>query len=386
LDWKYDFRNVLDSTLYITDGGGRIDNEMIRFSSNIHNSFTGRQILSSSSLLNNGKVIEPRCCFYSQTKIMSTNHSKQINNANSMDHINTTATKVDITKSHYETHSAKSYESAYFYEVGPYMQHLRNLCHNKLQLDNNWENASTGTTTSTINRRILLDIGGGTGTFTRMLIEGTENCEAIVIDPFLEQSSNDNSIQFIKAPAEAFINITSINHQNSNDTNNDLLLPQQYHQILMKEVAHHFATQDRIPIFRGMYHGLIPTSTNITIPSILLITRPQTDIDYPLWDAARDVWKQNQPSVDDFIQELHTAGFVNVQYTMESYPCSISLKRWQGMIQSRFWSTFANFTDEELNDACDVIATNEKYRITDDGIIHFEDRLLFITGCKKTNM
>jgi hypothetical protein len=345
-----------------------------------------RQGLVSSPLNKPNEFHPGHCCFYSRPKLMSSNSSEPINTTNTM---------APITQSHYEAHSAESYESAYFYEVGPYMKHLRDLCYNKLQLGSNWDNTTTDPNENTsvqVPSRILLDIGGGTGTFTRMLIEDTTNCEAIVIDPFLEQSSNGNTIsnnssnerrniiQFIKAPAEAFMSPNNIT------TDSDVLLPQQYHQILMKEVAHHFTNHDRVPIFRGMYNGLIPTADSNNdniIPSILVVTRPQIDIDYPLWDAAREVWKQNQPSVEQLMNQLRMAGFVNVVYTIESYPCSISIRRWQNMIQSRFWSTFANFTDEELHNACNMIATNEKNRITDDGIIHFEDRLLFITACKK---
>lgn len=38
------------------------------------------------------------------------------------------------TSSHYEAHSADSYEEAYFYEAGTYMQHLVDLVGNRLKL------------------------------------------------------------------------------------------------------------------------------------------------------------------------------------------------------------------------------------------------------------
>jgi hypothetical protein len=322
--------------------------------------------------------------------------------------VTTTTSPSTTTQSHYETHSAlKSYDSAYFYEIGPYMNHLRDLCSHRLQLKN--RNNSTGSSNSH-EKRILLDIGGGTGTFTRTLLDGTDHCDAIVIDPFLEENSSHSSdsysnsnVRFIKASAEAFIKhdvepnpTTTTTTTSATITANDELftmLPKQYHQILLKEVVHHFSDQDRIPIFRGMYNsGLIPTSmyipttfastTTTMVPSILIITRPQYEIDYPLWDAARAVWASHQPSVQQIMTELQMAGFQHITYTVESYPCSISLQRWQTMIQSRFWSTFTNFTDSELKEACSTIAINEQHRMTEDGTIHFEDRLLFITGCK----
>lgn len=321
-------------------------------------------------------------------------HRRQMSTTNTISNtsISNTSTK---TKSHYETHSAASYDSAFFYEVGPYMKHLRDLCDQRLQLHvRNWNRtpttitgtvADTTTTTSTIDSsdtqtRIVLDIGGGTGTFTRTLIANDDddtnsrtNIEAIVMDPYLEFNStvhdtpSQNNLSFIKAPAEAFI-VQSTTEKESTSTivlaassppqeSFSDILPHQYHQVLMKEVIHHFATIDRPAIFHGLYHhGLIPTNvtstdTNTTttttaaapiIPSILIITRPQYDIDYPLWEEARTVWAQNQPSLDVLIQELETVGFVHVTHTIESYPCSIPLSRWTSMIRNRFWSTFTD--------------------------------------------
>jgi hypothetical protein len=285
------------------------------------------------------------------------------------------------TQSHYENHSADSYDSAYFYEVGAYTENLRDLCRSRLQTGVAWCSSVTevpNPSSQRLHDRILLDIGGGTGTFTRMLIQDTD-CQAVVIDPFLEHQDNEGGrndpVVFVRAPAEAFIEDPDHPIEPNNDWRNN------FHQLLLKEVAHHFSDRDRIPIFRGMYNGLVPTSGNM--PSLLLITRPQHDIDYPLWDEAKAVWAMNQPSVEQFISELQAAGFVDVSYTVETYPCSILLERWQAMVQARFWSTFANFTDEQLMEACRTIAKSEQHRITADGNLHFEDRLIFITASKK---
>lgn len=195
---------------------------------------------------------------------------------------------------------------------------------------------------------------------------------AIVIDPFLEKSvsvdDKDAVVRFISAPAESFMEQHDVEHDWKTG----------YHQILMKEVAHHFADADRIPIFKGMFQGLLPSDGP---PSILIITRPQKDIDYPLWDEARLVWEQNQPSLDQFISELESAGFMDVKHSIEEYPCTVALDRWQSMVKRRFWSTFSHFSDDALEAACEKIAENERHRLKN-GILHFEDRLLFITAKK----
>jgi hypothetical protein len=204
-----------------------------------------------------------------------------------------------------------------------------------------------------------------------MIVKDTIN-QAIVIDPFLEKNASvddkDAIVRFVSAPAESFME-----HDNAEQD-----WKTGYHQILMKEVAHHFADADRIPIFKGMFKGLLPSDGS---PSILLITRPQKDIDYPLWDEARLVWEQNQPSLDQFILELESAGFMDVKHSVEVYPCTVPLDRWQSMVKRRFWSTFSHFSDDALDEACRKIGENERHRLKN-GVLHFEDRLLFITAKK----
>jgi hypothetical protein len=264
------------------------------------------------------------------------------------------------TKSHYEAHSADSYEQAFFYEPGEYSAYLCAKVRERLGLDR------------PPHQRTLLDIGGGTGNFTEMLLANAKEMTAIVVDPFLIDSSRRSlpNIQFVKGSAEAMkVDVAAV----------DCWWRQGYHQVLLKEVVHHIDQTDRVEVFRGIRNGLEAVPD---IPSLLIITRPQVEIDYPLWDAARDVWKQNQPSEAVLLNELREAGYTNVQCTVEAYPCKIELKRWQQMVKGRFWSTFSNFTTKELDAACLLIGEQEKHRVDADGKLNFEDRLLFISACK----
>jgi ubiquinone/menaquinone biosynthesis C-methylase UbiE len=78
-------------------------------------------------------------------------------------------------KSHYQSHTAESYESAFFYSPGAYMDYLSKLVTERMKLDE-----------SSHGRRRILDIGGGTGNFTKMLVESRPHIEAIVLDPYLQ--------------------------------------------------------------------------------------------------------------------------------------------------------------------------------------------------------
>jgi hypothetical protein len=280
--------------------------------------------------------------------------------------------RTTTTQSHYKSHTADSYESAFFYEPGPYNDNLCQLCRQGLQITN----------TDSTSIRVLLDIGGGTGSFTRLLIQDTPH-RAIVVDPFLPPKAEVNVndvVQFVAASAESFMdsNSDTITEDDEKD-----FWKRGYHQVLLKEVVHHFPASQRVAIFRGLYQGLeTATAASDYNTALLIVTRPQLDIDYPLWDAARAVWAQHQPSQSELMSELAAAGFVNPLPTIESYPCSIPLERWQAMVRRRFWSTFANFTDAELEEACQAMTETERHRIYSDGNLHFEDRLLFITAQK----
>ena len=238
--------------------------------------------------------------------------------------------------------------------------------------------------------RRLLDIGGGTGNFTRLLLTANPTLEAIVVDPFLvddEEHDNQNPrLRFVQAGAEVFAEDHHTSVNSNHDANHEALeWRRDYHHVLLKEVVHHL--QDRVTIFKGMREGLAKNDNAddggaIRYPHLLIMTRPQIEIDYPLWPAACDVWAANQPSHDALIQELYRAGFSRVHYSLESYPCQIALPKWQSMVKRRFWSTFSNFTDNELDRACNNMSVLHADRLDDEGNLTFEDRLVFLTAWK----
>lgn len=308
-------------------------------------------------------------------------------------------------ESHYQGHSQDSYESAYFYSPGAYMEHLKGLVDTSLRLsavavdcddadydDDDDGNDDDETTTNKQRRerrrrRRLLDVGGGTGNFTKQLLALDPALEAVVIDPFLtsaeaETDNQEARIRFVAESAKAFASVAEA--ATTDDGKNDAWWRTDYDHVLLKEVVHHL--HDRTAIFRGMRQGFRKDdhheNGSSSFNNLLVITRPQTDIDYPLWPEARNVWAQNQPSSEAIRRDLTDAGFSRVDETLHAYPCAIAWSAWQAMVKRRFWSTFSHFTDDELEKACHDMSTSLAHRIDAEGVIHFEDRLVFLTAWK----
>jgi len=314
--------------------------------------------------------------------------------------------------SHYESHTSTSYESAFFYSEGEYTQWLCDLVrdtfniHQETDDDNKQLNSccnddyiKADDDQSMIRKnRVLLDVGGGTGNFTSMVIQDVDSMNAVVIDPFLpattlsspsgsdvdKDDEQQKKLRFVKASAEEFIPHT--NDEHTDNTTDEKVVPwwkTDYNHILLKEVVHHFDSKERVGIFTGLRNGMLSSveeGKEDNSPSLLIVTRPQIDIDYPMWPAAKKVWAANQPSADDIEADLHSAGFKDIRRDIKSYPCEIKLETWLVMVRNRFWSTFSHFTNEEIEVGCDIIAKEAKPN--EEGKVKFEERLLFITAKK----
>ena len=302
---------------------------------------------------------------------------------------------------HYGVHAnADTYDNAYFYEPGAYMEHLVSVVQELLRLKPQQQHPEKQQRS-----RCILDIGGGTGTFAEALVrDEATNADVVVVEPFLDPgvssspshngNNNDSGgggVSFVRASAEDFLapptkdcwRTTIVDRRHGG-----------YDQILLKEVVHHFAEEDRVGIFRGIREGLRTNRRSgggtdhhddeaAVVPSLLIVTRPHEDIDYPLWDEARTVWRRNQPSVESLEEDLRTAGYTVLERSVEPIECSISLSRWQAMIKSRCWSTFSSFTDEELEAACAIIAREARGGDDDrddDPILRFHDRLILLVA------
>ena len=100
--------------------------------------------------------------------------------------------KESTVSNHYESHSNESYDDAYFYEPGAYMENLANLVVDRLHLKGQ--------------QRCILDIGGGTGTFAQTMVEKEDSgSKIVVVEPFLDPSFEDSAATAAKDAPVSFV-------------------------------------------------------------------------------------------------------------------------------------------------------------------------------------
>lgn len=164
---------------------------------------------------------------------------------------------------------------------------------------------------SFVGKRIgkILDLGSGSGDFARLIGK----------DVTCVDNTGDYD-KVIKCTAEKFLE--------TNEESFDL--------ILLKEVIHLIDTSPE-------FFLNLKKSLNIN-GSVIIITRPE-QIDYPLFEEAKSLWKTGDKElIIKRLQEIDME--VNVVY--DEFDTNITVNDWKECIRNRVWSTFENFTHEQL--------------------------------------
>jgi len=239
------------------------------------------------------------------------------------------------------------YEQAPFYAPGPYEAWLSKVVGTQMGLDAT---------------HALADVGGGSGDFATKLKEKFGARWLSIVEPSAEMlaGAEANALVDSASCADA-VEWAAAETAPSSD-------PATFDRILFKEVIHHIDAVERPDLFRALREKRLCDDGRL-----LIVTRPQRAIDYPMWPAAYEVWAQNQPSEEELAAELKEAGFGAVHVNMHRYPHEVGVEEWCRLVRGRFWSTFSEFTDEELEVGCAHIRAAGRA-----GVLHFEDRLLLI--------
>ncbi|MEU6715021.1 class I SAM-dependent methyltransferase [Nonomuraea sp. NPDC046802] len=202
----------------------------------------------------------------------------------------------------------------------------------------------------------LLDVGSGTGLYARGMVEHTAVAVCTDLSPaMLEQLPTDDRLVPLVASAE--------------DLAAGLVRPpgDGYNAILMKEVVHHLGDPEQVLV--GLSRLLRPGGR------ILVAMLPST-IDYPLFSAALDLFRERQPSPDSIAAAMNRAG-LQTELTYDEFPLIFTVERYTQMVRNRYMSLLASFNDAELE-----AGVSEIRRKHPGPEVRFPDRFAFVLGVK----
>lgn len=188
----------------------------------------------------------------------------------------------------------------------------------------------------------LLDIGGGDGRFSYLIKNELKLIQnAICLDASKFMLGNYEGVDNICQDA------------------NDFLLQTNYKFdiCMMKECVHHIDN-----FYESLYDSLNDNGI------FIIVTRPR-EVDYPFSEKANEIWKINQQNSDFYMKKMTDAGFKNV--TNYLYEIPIKVKNWNEFVSNRTWSTFSEFTEEEIQ----MEIENKKE-------VEFKEKIIIIKGIK----
>jgi SAM-dependent methyltransferase len=197
----------------------------------------------------------------------------------------------------------------------------------------------------------FVDFGGGTGRFTQAIHLCAQPRKSYCVEPdagMCEYARLRPELSVLQADDLTFVSA-----------------PLNYDALLVKEVIHHLS--NRLAFWQGVKQQLNPTG------NILLVTRPQ-NTPLALFDAAKIVFAQHQPSVDLLISELHEASF-NTSVSVKSFDFSKTKDDWFAMLRARFMSDLAGFSDDDIE--AGIASLNLRHS---GDYIEMTDELIFISA------
>jgi cyclopropane fatty-acyl-phospholipid synthase-like methyltransferase len=200
---------------------------------------------------------------------------------------------------------------------------------------------------------ILVDIGGGTGSFTSRLALEANLRKAYCVEPsraMCDEASKLENISAVCSDAHAFL----ASHT-------------PFTKMLFKEVIHHIKDRD---LFWKAVYELLPHNGKL-----LIITRPQR-VEFPFFTAAKEAFARHQPPQELIESELRNGGFETTTHH-RSHTFTLPKEDWYTMLRHRFMSDLGVFSDAEIEEGIKEIEHDHPYETID-----IVDHLLFILATK----
>lgn len=203
-------------------------------------------------------------------------------------------------------------------------------------------------------RDLVADIGCGTGLYARGL---AQHAAAVVCAepsaPMLAQVPAGDKLIPIAASAEDLAGgRTGLPHDGCD-------------AILLKEVLHHVG--DRAAVIAGLARLLRPGGR-------MLVVMLPTQISYPLFAAALELFAARQPDPAVIAGNMRSAG-LEPSLTYESFPLTFPTERYLQMVRNRYMSLLSHFDDAQLE-----AGVAEIQRASPAGQIAFTDTFAFVLG------
>lgn len=200
---------------------------------------------------------------------------------------------------------------------------------------------------------VLVDLGGGTGTFTSRIQDESGVAKAYCVEPSVamcDEAAKLKNITALCMDAHAFMSTKT-----------------PFSKLLLKEVIHHI--DEREHLWQAVYTRLPKKG------KLLIITRPQ-HVAFPLFTSAKTAFAHNQPPYELFESQLRACGF-KVTTLKRSHTFTLRKENWYEMLRHRFMSDLSIFSDEEIEEGIREI--EEAYTEESIDII---DNLIFISATK----
>ena len=201
---------------------------------------------------------------------------------------------------------------------------------------------------------VMIDVGCGTGVFTKNIIEKSLLSNAICIENSPNMCNISNKYKILDV-----ICSDAVEYFHNNKTS--------FNKVLFKEVLHHIV--DRKLLFSSIYHYLDKHG------KVLIITRPKR-VEFPFFEAAHQSFSQSQPDYNIFVEELRNCG-LKFEVNICKYSIRLSSERWHEMLRNKFMSSLAEFTDIEIKQGILELIKNDN---KDEYV--FDDNLIFILASK----
>lgn len=204
---------------------------------------------------------------------------------------------------------------------------------------------------------IVVDLGGGNGKFSQCVHQTCELKNPIFcVDPAIKMIEIANTRDGVYGICDDAV--SWLRSQQSSHTIPTL--------IIIKEMVHHIREED-FPEFVSHLRQIVSEGSRVIVQ-----TRPKEPSGYPLFEAAKQVWRENQGSIEFYIDRFQSVGFKTELRTIPYHVC-IAKEEWERLIRTRVWSTFSLLSDEELESGIAELDTSIV-----DTHYHFDDLIHFL--------